>query len=130
MRSSTGQVLLHDFKTGQKWKSLLRGGGQAAGNLSFSRLSPGQLAGGNSSGQLLAWDLDRMELADELEVHKVRGWQRRSCQACQRCRQQVVLHGAACPGGCRSSTCAIHHKHCRRCSCSAVHICVLLRREL
>uniref|UniRef100_A0A383V7N5 Anaphase-promoting complex subunit 4-like WD40 domain-containing protein n=1 Tax=Tetradesmus obliquus TaxID=3088 RepID=A0A383V7N5_TETOB len=69
--SSTGQVLLHDFNTGQKWKSLLRGGsGTAAGSLSFSRLAPGQLAGGSGSGTLLVWDVDRMELADELGVHK------------------------------------------------------------
>jgi hypothetical protein len=81
MCSSTGQVLLHDFKTGQKWKSLLRGGGAAAGSLCFSRLAPGQLAAGNGSGQLLVWDLDRLELSDELLVHKVRRvcGQRKSC---------------------------------------------------
>jgi hypothetical protein len=65
-------VLLHEFKSGQRWKSLLRGGGHAAGSLCFSRLAPGQLAAGNGCGQLLVWDLDRMELRNELAVHKVR----------------------------------------------------------
>jgi hypothetical protein len=76
MHSSSGQVLLHDFKSGQKFKPLVRGGGHAAGSLCFSRLAPAQLAAGNGCGQLLVWDLARMELSDELAVHKVRaGWQ-------------------------------------------------------
>lgn len=109
LRSSTGQVLLHDFNTGQKWKSLLRGGsGTAAGSLSFSRLAPGQLAGGSGSGTLLVWDVDRMELADELGVHKVRllcmagrygrsslSWQQRWQQGLG-CKESVAMNTCTC----------------------------------
>eukprot|EP00879_Flechtneria_rotunda_P025888 GHRR01027543.1.p1 GENE.GHRR01027543.1~~GHRR01027543.1.p1 ORF type:complete len:752 (+),score=310.10 GHRR01027543.1:1196-3451(+) len=67
--SSSGQVLLHDFHTGAKWKSLLDGG-PTAGCLGFSRLAPSLLAAATAAGQLLVWDTDTMNLAVNILAHK------------------------------------------------------------
>lgn len=75
--SSSGQVVVSDYATGKKMKTLLSRGPRA-GCLGFASSHPSLLCGGKGSGQLLVWDvLNTKDGAQEYNVHRVSMWQGR-----------------------------------------------------